>query len=77
MAVREKIGRRWEGEVFKVNHKTTGIEYAAKSLFPSKIIRERELSQNMREKCIGFETILKQVQYHIEESVPCCCVASA
>ena len=66
--VLSKIGAGWEGEVYRIREKNTGIERAAKLFFPHRNIRNRTAKAYARKlhKLRGCPIV---IQYHTEETV--------
>lgn len=47
-SIKEKLGAGWEGEVYRIVEKTTGIERAAKFFFPNRNIKNKTAVQYAR-----------------------------
>ncbi len=62
------IGSGWEGEVYRIREKNTGIERAAKLFFPHRNVRNRTAKAYAR-KLHNLRDCPIVVQYHTEETV--------
>ncbi len=62
------LGAGWEGEVYRIREKSTGIERAAKLFFPHRNVRNRAAKAYARKlhKLRGCPIV---IQYHTEETV--------
>lgn len=66
--VEERIGQGWEGEVYRVRHKNTGIEYAAKLFFP----QNKQGNRAVTEYALKMHRLRNHpmiVRYHTEETI--------
>ncbi|OVE80369.1 serine/threonine protein kinase [bacterium J17] len=64
----EKLGAGWEGEVYKVREKNTGIERAAKIFFPQRNIRNKAAISYAR-KLHKLHSCPIVIHYHAEETI--------
>jgi hypothetical protein len=62
-----RLGRGWEGEVYKVKELETGIERAAKFFFPHRNLRGRT-SRIYARKLNKLRDLPILIQYHTSES---------
>ena len=63
-----KLGSGWEGEVYKVRERNTGIERAAKLFFPHRNIRNKT-SKFYAKKLHHLRNCSIVIQYHTEEQI--------
>jgi tRNA A-37 threonylcarbamoyl transferase component Bud32 len=63
-----RLGGGWEGEVYKIREKTTGIERAAKLFFPQRNVRNKTARIYAR-KLHKLRECPIVIQYHTEETV--------
>jgi serine/threonine protein kinase len=63
-----KLGAGWEGEVYRIREKNTGIERAAKLFFPQRNIRNRAAKAYAR-KLHNLRSCPIVIHYHTEETV--------
>jgi serine/threonine protein kinase len=63
-----KLGAGWEGEVYKVKERRTGIERAAKLFFPQRNIRDKTSNFNAR-KLHKLRKCSIVIHYHTEETI--------
>ncbi len=66
--VQNKLGRGWQGEVYKLREETTGIERAAKLFYPHRNVRNRTLHFYAR-KLNKLRHCPILIQYHTAESI--------
>ncbi len=62
------LGSGWEGEVYKVNEKKTGIERAAKFFYPQKNIRDNS-AKKYAQKLHKLSQCSLLIQYHTQEQI--------
>ena len=62
------LGAGWEGEVYKVREKNTGIERAAKLFFPHRNVKNRSATQYAR-KLHKLYSCPIVIHYHAEETI--------
>ena len=63
-----RLGGGWEGEVYRIREKNTGIERAAKLFFPQRNVRNRAAKSYAR-KLHNLRNCPIVIGYHTEESV--------
>lgn len=63
-----KLGSGWEGEVYKIRERNTGIERAAKLFFPHRNIRNKT-SKFYAKKLHQLRHCSIVIQYHTEEQI--------
>ena len=63
-----QLGAGWEGEVYRIREKSTGIERAAKFFFPQRNVRNRTARAYAR-KLHKLRDCPIVIQYHTEETV--------
>ncbi len=63
-----KLGAGWEGEVYRIREKNTGVERAAKLFFPQRNIRNRAAKAYAR-KLHNLRSCPIVIHYHTEETV--------
>jgi len=63
-----KLGEGWEGEVYKVRERSTGIERALKIFFPHRNVKDRTFSFYAR-KLHKLRDCPILIQYHTEETI--------
>jgi serine/threonine protein kinase len=63
-----KLGSGWEGEVYKIRERNTGVERAAKLFFPQRNIRNKT-STLYAQKLHKLRNCPMLIQYHNEESI--------
>lgn len=63
-----QLGAGWEGEVYKIQEKSTGIERAAKLFFPHRNVRNRA-SRSYARKLHNLRDCPIVIHYHTEETV--------
>jgi serine/threonine protein kinase len=63
-----KLGAGWEGEVYRIREKNSGIERAAKLFFPQRNIRNRAAKAYAR-KLHNLRSCPIVIHYHTEETV--------
>jgi len=63
-----RLGAGWEGEVYRIREKNTGIERAAKLFFPHRNIRNRT-AKNYARKLHKLRDCPIVIHYHTEETV--------
>ena len=66
--VLEKLGAGWEGEVYRIREKNSGIERAAKLFFPQRNVRNRAAKSYAR-KLHKLRNCPIVIHYHTEETV--------
>ena len=66
--VEVKLGSGWEGEVYRVVERRTGIERAAKLFYPQRNVRDRTARLNAR-KLHTLRDCPLVIQYHSEEVI--------
>jgi serine/threonine protein kinase len=66
--VTERLGEGWEGEVYKIIERSTGIERAAKLFFPQRNIRDRAVGFYAR-KLHRLRHCPILIQYHTHEEL--------
>jgi len=62
-----RLGAGWEGEVYRIREKNTGIERAAKLFFPHRNIRNRT-AKNYARKLHKLRDCPIVIHYHTETS---------
>ena len=63
-----RLGSGWEGEVYKIREKSTGIERAAKLFFPHRNERNKAVTSYAR-KLHNLRACPMVIQYHTEETI--------
>ncbi|TDI40700.1 MAG: serine/threonine protein kinase [Acidobacteria bacterium] len=63
-----KLGSGWEGEVYKIREKSTGIERAVKLFFPHRNERNKAVTSYAR-KLHNLRACPMVIQYHTEEMI--------
>jgi len=66
--VQKKLGSGWEGEVYLLKEKTTGIERAAKFFFPHRNIKNKALNFYAK-KLHKLRECPALIQYHTQEMI--------
>jgi serine/threonine protein kinase len=66
--VLSKLGAGWEGEVYRIKERNTGIERAAKLFFPHRNVRDRTARAYAR-KLHALRDCPIVIHYHTEETV--------
>jgi serine/threonine protein kinase len=66
--VLSKLGEGWEGEVYKIQERATGIERAAKLFFPHRNVRNRAARSYAR-KLHNLRDCPIVIHYHTEETI--------
>lgn len=64
----EKLGGGWEGEVYKIRERRTGIEHAAKLFFPHRDPRDKSVLAYAK-KLHRLRKCQMVIQYHAEETI--------
>ncbi len=64
----EKLGRGWEGEVYLVREKSTGIERSAKLFFPQRNVGNRKV-RFFAKKLHKLRSCPILIQYHTQEQI--------
>ena len=63
-----RLGGGWEGEVYKIREKSTGIERAAKLFFPQRNVRNKA-AKSYAQKLHNLRDCPIVIHYHTEESI--------
>jgi serine/threonine protein kinase len=66
--VLSRLGAGWEGEVYRIREKNTGVERAAKLFFPQRNVRNKAAKAYAR-KLHNLRSCPIVIQYHTEETV--------